>query len=173
MSYQYMYIVTRDVYEQTMQNKGECMSGDKIGGNVSQSQVNHIELKEGGKVTIKPNKDVVAHSTQNEEEREEDKRSFRGPGPILKRIRRSRPRQDHDEEDSEEEEEYVFPKEPPYTVAPSVSHPAPNHVGLQATPLTGDRGQQTTPPSSNPVGLQATPLTEDRGQQTTLLLPAM
>ena len=70
--YEHMYLVPKDRYEQlaaaaaaskssASQNKSSCAStGDTLNGEVSgHGQVNHIEIGEGGRVTIRPNQQGV------------------------------------------------------------------------------------------------------------------
>ena len=71
-SYQYMYLVPREVYERTnFTSRGEtnCGSkGDTLNGNVQgAAQVNHIEMAEGTKLTIKPNRGLAVDSDDKQQ----------------------------------------------------------------------------------------------------------
>ena len=74
-SYEYMYLVPREEYERVRMSGQETSrasgNGDTLNGNVQgAAQVNHIEMAEGTKLTIKPNRTIAAASADDEDERD-------------------------------------------------------------------------------------------------------
>lgn len=60
--YQCMYLIPSEQYEKFKKSHQKIIGGDELSGTVQgHGQVNHIEIGEGGKVTIKPNRAVQAH----------------------------------------------------------------------------------------------------------------
>ncbi len=68
-SYDCMYLISKDEYA-SLKNSSttSCAAAqlqDSVQGDVNGGQVNHIELGEGGKVVIKPSRDIVATQQKN------------------------------------------------------------------------------------------------------------
>ena len=92
-----MYLVPREVYERSnMKSQGEtnCGSnGDTLNGNVhGAAQVNHIEMAEGTKLTIKPNRGLAVDS-------EDDNKRTKNPTAAIDKAEAEREAELEDEDE--------------------------------------------------------------------------
>ena len=101
-----MYLVPREVYERSNlkspQGETNCGSkGDTLNGNVhGAAQVNHIEMAEGTKLTIKPNRGLAVDS-------EEDNKRTKNPTAAIDKAEAEREAELEDEDEDAEVPPFV------------------------------------------------------------------
>lgn len=126
-SYQYMYLVPRDVYDRAVRLEGPAAvgetrgasqsKGDTLTGNVQgAAQVNHIEMAEGTKLTIKPNRDISAAHGEEDDGDHRKQRRRRHPGDAADKVAAEREAELPDEDENDipyvHEGEAVIPEPP-------------------------------------------------------------
>ena len=113
-SYQYMYLVPRDVYDRAVRLEGSAAAGgetrgasqskgDTLNGNVQgAAQVNHIEMAEGTKLTIKPNRDIsAAHGEDDDDIRRRKHQKRRHPADAADQVAAEREAELPDEDEND------------------------------------------------------------------------
>ncbi len=168
-TYSYMYLIPRDEYHSLKNTKESHLQLiDSIKGDVKDGgQVNHIEIGEGGKVTIRPNGVTAQQKTSKtkpkpkpkepftNDDNDYDSGPFREPDNNDKESHADRSLNDRDmfpELFSEEEN-------PPSPLNSSIDLPK-TRKRFVSYPEIGDEEQEITPPENS------TPALEFRGTQT-------
>lgn len=138
-NYRHMYLVPVDVYDRVIKQQQQLLNedrkpgnGDSLTGNVhGQAQVNHIEMAEGAKLTIKPNRTVAA--VNGSEGEGDDREGRRNPSAAADRVAEQREKELQDEDENDV----------PYVVGDALDREVSTHgVQVGQRPETTDRGVQ-------------------------------
>ena len=140
--YEYMYMIPREMYSQLMRamrsGVGPTGDGDQLNGTVQgQGQVNHIEIGQGGRVTIKPNHGVTASQAEPQDR-------FSPGGVINFRKVMDRASKKRERELSEEERAIPQPSSTQYSTTTQTDPPAATFPSsTQTEPFPEQRSTQT------------------------------
>ena len=157
-SYQSMYLVPRSIYDRIIRQENASRdnyggNGDSLTGNVQGSaQVNHIEMAEGSKLTIKPSRAITADN-ETADGGEDDSRKRRAPDPagVADRMATEREAELPDEDETDV----------PYVVGDNVNLDSTEDEDIPRAKTTDVSTQVTLPPVISGVSNEVQTQTDD------------